>query len=433
MDASGIPDATVDAAKTLPDAAGDAAKTLPDAAGDAAEGDASEVLDPLGWIKSLAVETGGATALVTDQNRLVRVDLASRKPTHVIVSGLSNPFGVAIESGGASALVVETDAGRLSRVVLLTGTVTTIASSLVSPKAVVIEASGTTALVTETGHVIRITLATGTVQNITSIVVDPSGMVLETGGATALVTDDSQLERVTLSNGQVSTLATSTTANNEGFNGGLALETGGSTALVTSGNGCITRIVLANGSGTNLSCLFASATAFVIEGDGGTVLIGEYARILRVYLSPTITTVATGMDTQMDVRIENGGLTALVQEEGGWGGSPRISRVTLSTGAVTPISTLSNYFSIFGLAINSGGQWALTAGDGEHMVKVYLSTGDKEVITSLLSDAWGIGIALESGDATALIPQLKDLHLAETLMTHSAIIDGGESGLREQV
>jgi len=50
-----------------------------------------------------------------------------------------------------------------------------------------------------------------------------------------------------------------------------------------------------------------------------------------------------------------------------------------------------------------------------------------------ISDARELVGYAPQDDATELVPALKDLHLAENVMTHGAIADGSKSGLREEL
>jgi len=357
---------------------------------------ASNMASPAG----LVIESGGTTALITDLGRLVRLDLETMSVTKTITNLLS-PGGLAIESSGATALVA-TD-NSLVRVSLSTGAVAPIATGFSFPSGVVIETGGATALVTDTGRLSRVTLANGIVRVITANLNNPQGIVIESGGTTALVANGDNLVRVNLSDGLITVLSTRFTSNGDSFAGGIALEAGGNTVIATTITGNLVRVALASGAGTVIGVHFSSSgPALVLEASGNTAIVGVFNRIIRTYLSSTITTVSRGFQTAEDVAIEAGGTTALVVEYGGFGGQPRVLRVDLTNGTTSTIATIAK-FGISGIAIEPGGNTALVIADSQYLLRVNLNTGVVTTLTSLLANAFGAGIAIEPGGLSALI------------------------------
>lgn len=360
----------------------------------------------------LAIEEGGATALVTtDTGLLARLDLSTLTLTELIAWGLANPVGVAIEPGGKTALVAESVRNRLIRVDLVKGTVTPIATGLTTPQmgwgdiieGVAVEPGGQTALAGANKRLMRVTLATGAVQDITNELSSPRGIAIEASGTTALMTDDEKLVRVELATGRVSVVATQSTVGAL-FAGGIAIEPGGGTALATVGK-CLVRVNLANGEGTGISCHFNNPGALAIEAGGRTALVGEQTRVVRVHLASSISRVDPALEPAMaavrfvDVAIEAGARTALVVNC--WG-EPRLLRVDLTSGAATTIVSFEGqYYSIYGLAIGPGGKSALVTADIRNLVRINLADGSATTITRLLQYAQSV--AIEPGGGTALV------------------------------
>ena len=123
---------------------------------------------------------------------------------------------------------------------------------------------------------------------------------------------------------------------------------------------------------------------------------------MRVHLASSISMVTLGFQSAQDVVIESGGKTALLVEQGGWEGPPRLLRVDLTDGTSTTIATLKDlYFSISGLAIEPGGDGALVTAGATDLVRVNLADGSVTTVTKLLQGA--VSVVIESGGATALV------------------------------
>ncbi len=197
---------------------------------------------------ALAIETSGATALVVDNSRLLRISLADFSVQSILASSLPAPVtALAIEAGGATVLVTA-QGNSLLRVKLADGTYTTITSSLSVAQGLAIESGGKTVLVTDcggdpscqSGRVARVTLSNGTITPITPVSLGlayPEGIAIEAGGATVLVAvkeassggqTAGQIYRVTLSSGGAQAIANVPSPTS------IAIESGGTTALVGS-------------------------------------------------------------------------------------------------------------------------------------------------------------------------------------------------------
>jgi hypothetical protein len=161
---------------------------------DLASGARTEIASGLNRASGLAIEPGGANALVTDcgtagsnncnsNGRLLRVNLAGG--VAVVTQGLADPRGIFVEDGGATALVVEYNSGRLLRVDLQSGGFAIVATGLDDPTQVFGEAGGATALVAVQNSLVRVDLSDGAFERLYHW---PSEtFVVESGGATALV------------------------------------------------------------------------------------------------------------------------------------------------------------------------------------------------------------------------------------------------------
>jgi DNA-binding beta-propeller fold protein YncE len=146
---------------------------------------------------------GGTRALVTDPlaATLFVVDLQARTITPLATSPpFTQPNGLAVEPDGKTALVTDTAAGTLLRLTLppcatITCPVTPVRSGLQSPIDVAIEPGGATALVLQQQNLIRLSIAGPQLSTPTTIVPvatglnNPRRLVIEPGGRTALVTE----------------------------------------------------------------------------------------------------------------------------------------------------------------------------------------------------------------------------------------------------
>jgi hypothetical protein len=104
------------------------------------------------------------------------------------VTGLNAPDGLAIRTGGGSILIAETGGGRLLTADLASGSFSPVASQLISPRDVVIEAGDTTALVSDDefgpGGIQRVDLASGLLTTVVyssgvdRFALEPTGTVL---------------------------------------------------------------------------------------------------------------------------------------------------------------------------------------------------------------------------------------------------------------
>ena len=349
------------------------------------------------------LEPAGTSALVTEADRLVAVDLATRHTLRTIASGFARPRGLAIEEGGVTALLVDAGevTGALYRVTLATGETTRLAELAAEPFPIAILPGGSHALVAGYGVLQRINLATGATEELTTNVMAPADIAIEEGGATALLADRGRLSRVNLSTGAVSTVATTTTAHCGDFTGSLAIEAAG-TVLALTNDGCLTRVSLADGTGVRLSCQYGGS-AFALEGAGETLYVAEPTRLLRVYLSSTIETVTAGDFSVFFVALEADEATALILEAGFSSYTSALARVVLATGSRTQIAELDDYYAS-GLALEPGGASALVVSDASSLLRVALADGAVSTVTGLLNASGGADIALDDDGATALVP-----------------------------
>lgn len=383
------------------------------------------VIQPIG----LAIESGGTTALVTETASVIRLDIPSRTVRKTIVDGFpanGRPKGIAIESGGTTALVA-TDDGHLLRVNLASGTYAVLSTGLTNAYGLAIEASGTSALSTDfslsstAGRLVRIDLAGGGVTPITALLNAPKGMAIESGGTTVLIAEYGldRLSRVDLSSGTISVIGTGTT----GLGGptDVALEASGA-ALVSSQQGPVTRVIPSTGTMVEVGSALNNGLGLrglALEGSGASVLVADagWNRIDRITLESNDTSIAPATQSAatfsnaMDIMIEGGGLTALVTDAGG-PGPQRLVRVTLASGTLTPLSVLVNPI---GIAIESGGATALVVENGsKRLDRIDLSSGiATPLVTGFSSPQF---VAIEAGGTTALVTDNASVYRA-TLAT----------------
>jgi hypothetical protein len=131
--------------------------------------------------EDVVVASDGNTAYVTERvGNLLRVDPgnAARASAKVVASGLNTPQQIALDEANARAFVVEyANPGRLLRIDLTSGAVTTIATGLQFPIGIVITSDLTTACVSEQapggGRIRKVTLANGAVSNFVTGLTNP--------------------------------------------------------------------------------------------------------------------------------------------------------------------------------------------------------------------------------------------------------------------
>jgi predicted GH43/DUF377 family glycosyl hydrolase/sugar lactone lactonase YvrE len=379
-----------------------------------------------------ALEAGGITALLTDGDRLLRVNLADFSVSAIIATGLAPAQNVAIESGGATALVLAKD-NSLVRVKLSDGTQTTVTSSLMLPAGLAIEAGGASVLVTDcgsyssclSGRLVRVTLATGTITAITPVSLGlafPAGIAIEAGGTTALVAVQSQpyqspnydqgtvgkLLRVQLASGGATTLALPFVPYS------IAIESGGATALVGSSSN-LSRVNLATGATTGL--LANSGGGVVLESPTEAILVDSITpRMYRVALSSAISTIAPSLNSSAAILGGTQGLIGVRSDDaiflvdsGTSGSTGSLLQANAATGNVTVVaggfaSQGGQYF--FGTTLNPTGTAALVLEPTtEQITSINLASG-AETAGAVINDyprylAWlnATTVAVSGGNA----------------------------------
>jgi DNA-binding beta-propeller fold protein YncE len=145
------------------------------------------------------------------------VNLATGGVRTIVESGLGNSAVLATELGGSSVLLTSSGQTPLFRVNLITGEVSIVAS--VGGLGLAVEAGGATALVATSDRfgtkLLRVDLATGGAEIVASGFRHvPSGVAIEPGGQTALVTtlgrffgESGEIYRVNLSTGSITELS----------------------------------------------------------------------------------------------------------------------------------------------------------------------------------------------------------------------------------
>jgi sugar lactone lactonase YvrE len=394
----------------------------------------------------VAIEVPGVSAIVVERlgNKLSRVDLTSGAIS-LIADGFDFPYDVAME-GPETGLVTESTSRQLWRVNLTTGAKSAVTSFSTGPMSIVLELSGTTAIVTTNDSLVRVDLSTGTITTIASGLNLPIGLDIEAGGSTALVTEepDGRLSRVDLTTGFKTVISSS--LGHWPF--GLICEPGGGSALVAVWIGGIARVNLSTGDISRVApelyrptgCAFApTASDLLVSHAGGntgelstvdyehglvatvssgfgpveglavepgatSALLCQDTRLLRVTLSSGVwTEVASGFaNTIVSVAIEAGGGTALVVEPE----SNTVSRVNLSTGSFSPISTSRSLSNPRFIAVEDPPTTALLSEfDTQLLSRVDLSTGE---VTPIASLSWPGEIAIEYGGKTAIVTTYYD-------------------------
>ena len=109
----------------------------------------------LGGPYGAAVDAAGNLYIVEIlENRVRKVDAATRTITTVVTGSLSAPRAIAIDPGG-NIYIADTDNDRVRRVDAITGAVTTVASGLNTPAALALDAAGNLYIADSGHHQIR--------------------------------------------------------------------------------------------------------------------------------------------------------------------------------------------------------------------------------------------------------------------------------------
>lgn len=236
---------------------------------------------------------------------------------------------------------------------------------LTTPKEIVVEPGGATALVTEhgeeTGRLSRIDLRSGGIRTVVSGLIEPEGLALLPGGKSALVLEsftasgadmNNRLLKIDLERCSISAVA-------EGFHHteGIAVETDGGSALAVTHafEGTLSRINLTTGEAIPVITDLAYPEGIAIEPDGKTAWItqGFTGEVNRVDLVAGM--ILVSFDDFHDperIVLEPGGTTALVTDEHG-----ELIRLNLTTGKTEKI--LEHLSKPQGLALEENGETVL--------------------------------------------------------------------------
>jgi DNA-binding beta-propeller fold protein YncE len=379
----------------------------------------------------LAIEPGGATALVASGQEVRRIDLATGTVTTLVrFSFGGGPTGIAIEPSGITALVITAEdslgpQGRIYRLNLGTGAFSELAicPACTGLPQIVMEPSGDTALYLGQDMHSLIRFNTSTFDHTVLARADsPRGLALSADGSVAYTASRSlsflgQVSRVRLSTGQIDRLALTGSVK-----GGIGVNTSETTAFITAarpGESLIQAVdLLAIVDQTDPFVLppraldVASVPALgplAIEGSEITALvITGFQSMDRVDLtSGTTSLVSDQLMNPAGLAIEEDGVSALVTE-GRANGS--LSRVDLTTGAVTPIATdlVSQGIAVStaelgGVALEPDGEHALVAG-ARGLAEVNLTTGVVTFLTALpCTVTQPAAVVMEASGGTALV------------------------------
>lgn len=334
-----------------------------------------------------AIESGGSTALVSiasccsSSGEMQRIDLRTGNVISTLVSSLNQPNALIIESSGASALVIEPGAKRISRVNLTALTITPVVYWLGAPAAIAIESSENSALVLDStlGRVLRLNLSSGALTLLASGLSSPSGIAMESGEDTVLVVE------------------------------------GPSFTCCTPSPEKLTRVTLATGALSTITTLLDTLRSVAIGSGGDTAFVTEFTsgRVMEVDLtSGTVTVVTSGLSSPQGIAIEAGGTSALVAGGNSCCSSTPVNglhRITLASGARTPISTTQSFGQV---AVETGGTTALVTGtlgccSGiNSLIRVDLATGTNTTLATGLGGAFSnfsLGLAILPDGQSALV------------------------------
>jgi sugar lactone lactonase YvrE len=281
----------------------------------------------------LVIEPSGTTALVAASCNLMRVDLTTGDATTVAtISCTDRPTGVALESGGATALVTTMgqflgQSGRIFRVDLTSGVVSFLSfCQLCDISHIAVEPSGATVLyVGDTSEsLIRFDLSTRTHTALAYTEI-PQGMAISPDGTSAITVSQAspllpgKVSRIDLATGNVNRVAFTGS-----ISGGIGRNVPGTVVFITVRipfqGGEIQAVDLSTGVVNTIARTpFQQMSSLVLEAPGDTALVvaTDGDSLLRVNLGSGDWNVIT--DQLLDpvaVAIEQDGVSALVIEFG---------------------------------------------------------------------------------------------------------------------
>jgi hypothetical protein len=138
----------------------------------------------------VAIFPGNQEALLTEHNffiqtgDLFRINLVTKQFTNIPLA--LAPMGIIVEQSGTIALITSGD--TLSRVTLATGEVSVVAQGLVDPAGIALSGSGQFAIVGSFSNaVMRVDLASGTVTTLATFTTPPRFVAIESGDQSVLI------------------------------------------------------------------------------------------------------------------------------------------------------------------------------------------------------------------------------------------------------
>ena len=378
----------------------------------------------------LAIEQGGATALVTRgftgvnsfSFDLERIDLSTGATTKVATLP-QQPVGVSIEPGGSTALVTTSLSGgrprNIYRVDLTSGQFSFLPLCLdCTFSQIVAEPSGDSALfLGDFGNALIRLQFSNIKQTVLARSANPQTMAISRDGTMAFSASSSEVSAISLTNneenrpvGYVEKIVTNSSTSSSFPRGGMVLNKLETSIFYVPTANVVLRVDLINKtSGIAISLFTERFAGLALEENESAmyVTVPSENSLLRKEFGITNATVVTDqLQSPEGMVIEEDNLNALVV--GRVFPDAIVSRVNLQSGAINRIGTVPISFEIntpyIPLALEPDGENVLIG--GHSLSRMNLSTGEVTEIASGLCLSGGqvlTAIAVEAGGTTALV------------------------------
>jgi DNA-binding beta-propeller fold protein YncE len=371
--------------------------------------------DPIG----VTIDAAGTRAYVIEKglHRLVWVDINPSSPTYAsvneITAALDDPqMAISLNIAETHAYVVENTPGKLKRIRLTDGQVTTIATGLSDPIDLALSPDESVAYVTQfyDPTLVSVDLASGTVTTVTTGLQYPTGIVLSPDGLTAYVAEltNGPLHQVNLSTGTISDASTAYVDNIYD----IAVDPAGNYAYLPNYGPRLERVNLDNGDVETTIYNQGERTEAIALSPDGSTLYGVQrgvGRLLAIDLgSATPESIFPVLHEPKGLALNQAGTRLYVLEE--TSGDLSVQDVDPASSTYGQVSTVAQGVLPHdgaptpdhpSVAVNASGTWALVPYDSG-LRQVNFNTGS---VTTVIHNTFNqaTGIALTADGTTAYV------------------------------
>jgi DNA-binding beta-propeller fold protein YncE len=385
---------------------------------------------PLKGPIGVTIDAAGARAYVIEKSlhRLVWVDIDPGSPTYaslnVITAALDDPqMAIALNAAETHAYVVENTPGKLKRIRLTDGQVTTVATGLSDPIDLALSPDESVAYVTQfyDPTLVSVDLAIGAVTTVTTGLQYPTGIALSPDGLTAYVAEltNGPLHQVNLSTGTISDASTAYVDNIYD----IAVDPAGNYAYLPNYEPRLVRVNLDNGDVETIIYNTDERTeAIALSPDGSTLYGVQWGvgRLLAIDLdSATPESIFPVLQEPKGLALNRAGTRLYILEEAS--GDLSVQDVDPASSTYGQVSTVAQGVlpqdgygapHRHSVAVNPTATWALVPYDSG-LRQVNLDTGS---VTTVVENTFNraTGIALTADGTTAYVGDQEGIWQVDT-------------------